>query len=108
MNAAEAIEYIEKGIWSTTRLGLERTYELLELLDNPQKKLKFIHVAGSNGKGSTCAMLDEILRRAGYTTGLYTSPYILSFCERMRVNGEDIPGERLAEVTEQVKALAGS
>ena len=108
MNAAEAIEYIEKGIWSTTRLGLERTYELLELLDNPQKKLKFIHVAGSNGKGSTCAMLDEILRRAGYTTGLYTSPYILSFCERMRVNGEDIPGERLAEVTEQVKALADS
>ena len=56
MTAAEAIEYIEKGIWSTTRLGLERTYELLDLLDNPQKKLKFIHVAGSNGKGSTCAM----------------------------------------------------
>ena len=108
MTAAEAIEYIEKGIWSTTRLGLERTYELLELLDNPQKKLKFIHVAGSNGKGSTCAMLDEILRRAGYRTGLYTSPYILSFCERMRVNGEDIPGERLAEVTEKVKALADS
>lgn len=108
MTAAEAIEYIEKGIWSTTRLGLERTYELLELLDNPQKKLKFIHVAGSNGKGSTCAMLDEILRRAGYRIGLYTSPYILSFCERMRVNGEDIPGERLAEVTEKVKALADS
>ena len=108
MTAAEAIEYIEKGIWSTTRLGLERTYELLELLGNPQKKLKFIHVAGSNGKGSTCAMLDEILRRAGYRTGLYTSPYILSFCERMRVNGEDIPGEWLAEVTEKVKALADS
>lgn len=108
MTAAEAIEYIEKGIWSTTRLGLERTYELLELLGNPQKKLKIIHVAGSNGKGSTCAMLDEILRRAGYRTGLYTSPYILSFCERMRVNGEDIPGERLAEVTEHVKALADS
>ena len=108
MTAAEAIEYIEKGIWSTTRLGLERTYELLELLGNPQKQLKFIHVAGSNGKGSTCAMLDEILRRAGYRTGLYTSPYILSFCERMRVNGEDIPGERLAEVTEKVKVLADS
>lgn len=108
MTAAEAIEYIEKGIWSTTRLGLERTYELLELLGNPQKKLKIIHVAGSNGKGSTCAMLDEILRRAGYRTGLYTSPYILSFCERMRVNGEDISGERLAEVTEHVKALADS
>lgn len=108
MTAAEAIEYIEKGIWSTTRLGLERTYELLELLGNPQKQLKFIHVAGSNGKGSTCAMLDEILRRSGYRTGLYTSPYVLSFCERMRVNGEDIPGEQLAEVTEKVKALADS
>ena len=108
MTAAEAIEYIENGIWSTTRLGLERTYELLELLGNPQKQLKFIHVAGSNGKGSTCAMLDEILRRSGYRTGLYTSPYVLSFCERMRVNGEDIPGERLAEVTEKVKALADS
>ena len=108
MTAAEAIEYIEKGIWSTTRLGLERTYELLELLGNPQKQLKFIHVAGSNGKGSTCAMLDEILRRSGYRTGLYTSPYVLSFCERMRVNGEDIPGERLAEVTEKVKALTDS
>lgn len=108
MTAAEAIKYIEKGIWSTTRLGLERTYELLELLGNPQKQLKFIHVAGSNGKGSTCAMLDEILRRAGYRTGLYTSPYILSFCERMQVNGEDIPGERLAEITERVKELAES
>lgn len=108
MTAVEAINYIENGIWSSTRLGLERTYELLELLGNPQKKLRFIHVAGSNGKGSTCAMLDEILRRAGYRTGLYTSPYILSFCERMRVNGEDIPGERLAEITERVKELAES
>ena len=108
MTPQEAIAYIETGIWSTMRLGLDRTYELLDLLGNPQKKLKFIHVAGSNGKGSTCAMLDEILRRAGYRTGLYTSPYILSFCERMRVNGEDIPGEKLAEVTEKVKTLAES
>ena len=108
MTPQEAIAYIETGIWSTMRLGLDRTYELLDLLGNPQKKLKFIHVAGSNGKGSTCAMLDEILHRAGYRTGLYTSPYILSFCERMRVNGEDIPGERLAEVTEKVRALAES
>lgn len=108
MTPAEAIEYIEKGSWSSTRLGLERTYELLALLGDPQKKLKFIHVAGSNGKGSTCAMLDEILRRAGYRTGLYTSPYILSFCERMRVNGEDIPGEQLAAITERVKVLAES
>ena len=104
MTPQEAIAYIETGIWSTMRLGLDRTYELLDLLGNPQKKLKFIHVAGSNGKGSTCAMLDEILRRAGYRTGLYTSPYILSFCERMRVNGEDIPGPGRCSVRDPAEA----
>lgn len=106
MTAEEAIEYLERPVWGSTRLGLERTYELLARLGDPQKRLKFVHVAGSNGKGSTCAMLEEILRRSGYRTGLYTSPYVLSFCERMRVNGQDIPGETLAEVTEAVKAAA--
>ena len=106
MTAQEAIEYIENYTWSTTRLGLDRTRELLHALGDPQKKLKFIHVAGSNGKGSTCAMLDSILRRAGYRTGLYTSPYILDFCERMRVDGQNIPGEELARITEKVRPLA--
>lgn len=106
MTAEEAIEYLERPVWGSTRLGLERTCELLARLGDPQKRLKFVHVAGSNGKGSTCAMLEEILRRSGYRTGLYTSPYVLSFCERMRVNGQDIPGETLAEVTEAVKAAA--
>ena len=106
MTAEEAIEYLERPVWGSTRLGLERTHELLARLGDPQKRLKFVHVAGSNGKGSTCAMLEELLRRSGYRTGLYTSPYILSFCERMRVNGQDIPGEALAAVTEAVKAAA--
>lgn len=106
MTEQEAISYIEDQGWSDTRLGLERTQALLDALGNPQKRLKFVHVAGSNGKGSTCAMLDSILRAAGYRTGLYTSPYIEEFCERMRVNGENIPGEVLAEITEQVKAIA--
>ena len=106
MTPQEAVSYIEYYGWSTTRLGLGRTIELLDRLGNPQKKLKFIHVAGSNGKGSTCAMLDAILRAAGYKTGLYTSPYIQEFCERIRVNGENIPGERLAELTERVYAIA--
>ena len=83
MTAREAIAYIENYGWSATRLGLERTRELLEKLGDPQKRLKFIHVAGSNGKGSACAMLDAILRAAGYKTGLYTSPYIEDFCERI-------------------------
>ena len=106
MTAQEAIAYIENYTWSTTRLGLGRTKELLEKLGNPQKRLKFVHVAGSNGKGSTCAMLDSILRAAGYRTGLYTSPYIQEFCERMRVDGENIPGETLARLTERVKVIA--
>ena len=106
MTAQEAISYIESQTWSTTRLGLERTRELLSAIGDPQKSLKFVHVAGSNGKGSTCAMLDAILRRAGYTVGLYISPYIQDFCERMQVNGENIPGETLAAITERVRRAA--
>ena len=106
MTAQEAIDYIENYSWSTTRLGLERTRALLHSLGDPQKKLKFIHVAGSNGKGSTCAMLDSILRQAGYRTGLYTSPYIQDFCERIQLNGQNISGKDLARITEQVRNIA--
>ena len=106
MTACEAISYIEHQGWSTTRLGLTRTRELLQKLGDPQKALKFVHVTGSNGKGSTCAMLDAILRAAGYRTGLYTSPYLQDFCERIQVNGENIPGETLARLTERVRAAA--
>ena len=83
MTNQEAIAYIEDFTWSKSRLGLERIRALLHSMGDPQKELKFIHVAGSNGKGSTCAMLDSILRCAGYKTGLYTSPYIQEFCERI-------------------------
>ena len=106
MTKYEAIQYIDNYTWSTMRLGLDRTRELLERLGNPQKQLKFVHVAGSNGKGSTCAMLDAVLRKAGLKTGLYTSPFIQDFCERMRICGKNIPGPRLAELTEQVKSAA--
>ena len=106
MTAQEAVAYIENYTWSTTRLGLDRTRELLHALGNPQHKLKFIHVAGSNGKGSTCAMLDSVLRAAGYRTGLYTSPYIQDFCERMQVNGRNIGGDALARITERVRLFA--
>ena len=87
MTYQEAIAYIEDYTWSTTRLGLDRTVELLHRLGDPQKDLKFVHVAGSNGKGSTCAMLASVLREAGYKTGLYTSPHVLCFEERLQVNG---------------------
>ena len=90
MTAGEAISYIESGLWSASRPGLSRTRELLDRLGAPQKKLRFVHVAGTNGKGSACAMLASVLREAGYRTGLYTSPYILSFNERMQVDGKSI------------------
>ena len=106
MTKEEAIGYIENYGWSTTRLGLERTRELLHRVGDPQKKLKFIHVAGSNGKGSTCAMLDCIFRKAGYNVGMYISPYIQDFCERIQLNGEYIDGDSLARLTEYVMKQA--
>ncbi|MBQ9031802.1 MAG: 5-formyltetrahydrofolate cyclo-ligase [Parasporobacterium sp.] len=106
MTPNEAILYIENYGWSTTRLGLDRTRALLQALDHPERELKFVHVAGSNGKGSTCAMLASILCAAGYKTGLYISPYIQEFAERIQINGEYIPGSRLAKITERVKNIA--
>lgn len=106
VTSKEAIRYIENYTWSPKRLGVDRERELLGKIGNPQKKLRFVHVAGSNGKGSTCAMLAKILQEAGYQTGLYTSPYIEDFCERMQVNGVNISGASLAEITEKVAALA--
>ena len=106
MNATEAIQYIESCTWSATRLGLERTQTLLHALGDPQKKLRFIHVAGSNGKGSTCTMLASILQQAGYRTGLYTSPYIQTFYERIQIDGHNIPADALAKITERVRLYA--
>ncbi len=106
MTIQESIEYINAHTWSQWKLGLSRTEELLALLGNPQKQLRFIHVAGSNGKGSTCAMLERILREAGYVTGLYPSPYIEDFRERIQVCGEYITEEALCRITERVKGLA--
>ena len=107
MTEREAIAYIETYGWSKTRLGLGRTRELLARLGDPQKGMKFIHVAGSNGKGSACAMFEAIARAAGYKTGLYISPYLETFRERIQVDGEMIPGAALANLTERVKAAAG-
>ncbi|MBQ8719879.1 MAG: bifunctional folylpolyglutamate synthase/dihydrofolate synthase [Clostridia bacterium] len=108
MTYESALEYIHKVNWTFCKPGLERISELCEKLGNPQDKLKFIHVAGTNGKGSFCSMLSSILTDAGYKTGLYTSPYIKSFNERMRVNGENIPNDALAKITERVRPIADS
>ena len=106
MNYEQALTYIHSVNWTFCKPGLERITELCGALGNPQEKLRFIHVAGTNGKGSTSAMLASILQNAGYRTGLYTSPYIRTFCERIRINGENIPQNVLANLTERIRPIA--
>ncbi len=106
MTYEEALEYIHTVNWQFCKPGLERTKELCKGLENPEKSLKFIHVAGTNGKGSFCSMLSSVLTKAGYKTGLYTSPYIKCFNERMAINGEMISNDELVEITKRVKIVA--
>ena len=106
MTAEQALSYIHSTCWKGSVPGLSRTEELLSRMGDPHKSLKYIHIVGTNGKGSTAAMLDSILRAAGYTTGLYTSPYIFRFNERMQVNGQPIEDKELAEITEFVRPHA--
>lgn len=110
MNEFDPIAYINEPRWQQSRYGLERIEELLERMGRPQDKLKFVHVAGTNGKGSTCAYTASILQAAGYKIGLFTSPYIITFEERIRVNGQSIPMDDLRDVTlfvrEHAEAMA--
>ncbi|ADL07456.1 bifunctional folylpolyglutamate synthase/dihydrofolate synthase [Thermosediminibacter oceani] len=99
----EALEFIHGMNRFGIKLGLQKITRLLQLLGNPHEGIKIIHVAGTNGKGSTCAMIDSILRAAGYRVGLYTSPYLEVFNERIRVNGRNIPDEDIARLTEKVR-----
>ena len=106
MTYEEALEYIHGISWTFCKPGLERIRELCRKLGNPEKKLKFIHVAGTNGKGSFCSMLSSILTEAGLRVGLYTSPYIVRFNERIQLSGKPIEDEILAELTEKIKPVA--
>ena len=108
MNYSETLHYIHSVSGHFCKPGLERITALCHALGHPEKDLTFIHVAGTNGKGSFCAMTESILRAAGYKTGLYTSPFILEFNERMRVNGENICNEELIELTALVRPYADS
>lgn len=89
MTFEEAKKFIH-ATGNLSRPGLERMEELMKLLGNPEQSLKFIHVAGTNGKGSICAMLSSVLESAGYRTGLYVSPHLTRITERMQVNGKEI------------------
>lgn len=106
MEGFDPVAYINEPRWQESRMGLERTRELLERLGDPQDRLKFVHVAGTNGKGSVCAYLERVLREAGYRTGLFTSPYLFEFEERIRVDGENISRDDLTHVTLRVKEAA--
>lgn len=108
MNIKSTLEYIHKKSYLGSKPGLSRTLSLLEKIGNPHHKLKFVHIAGTNGKGSTCAFLSSILEKSGYKVGLYTSPYINVFNERMRIGGENISDSDLCEIIEFIKPFADS
>lgn len=103
MNIDEAIEFIEKTSNKERIRGLSRINYLLNYLGNPERELKYVHITGTNGKGSTASMIASVLKEAGYKTGLYTSPYIHKFNERMQVNGVNIPDEDLIKSVEEIK-----
>jgi dihydrofolate synthase/folylpolyglutamate synthase len=106
MTYEEALTYIHSVIWRGKRLGLGRITELLNRMGNPQKDLKFVHIAGTNGKGSTAAMTASVLQEAGYRTGLFISPFIHVFNERMQINGCPVSDEELVAITDYVRPLA--
>ena len=106
MDYKEALAYINGVEFFGSKPGLTRIRELLERLGDPQKKLRFIHIAGTNGQGSCAAMTASILKAAGYKTGLYTSPYLYRFNERMQINGRQIEDDALAEIVSRVRPAA--
>lgn len=102
MTGQEAVELIRKEAWTGRKPGLSRTLALLERVGDPHKKLKYVHITGSNGKGSTAAMAASALTAAGLRTGLSTSPHLWRFHERFRVDGQPIPDEALGRIAERV------
>lgn len=108
MTYQETLQFIHSVRWQGSKPGLERTRTLLAALGDPQRRLNFVHVAGTNGKGSTCACLASILQAAGYRVGLYTSPFITRFNERFQVNGVPISDDDLCRTTEAIRPAAAA
>nr|MCR4606174.1 bifunctional folylpolyglutamate synthase/dihydrofolate synthase [Oscillospiraceae bacterium] len=106
MDYKEAMEYISGTSWFGAEPSLERISELLESLGRPQDSLRFVHIAGTNGKGSCAAMTASVMKAAGYKTGLFTSPYISRFNERMQINGKQIDDDVITAIVEEIKPFA--
>lgn len=105
MTYPEAIQYLYSLRLFGAKLGLENTFKLATSCGNPQQKLRFIHVAGTNGKGSTCAMLESVYRAAGLRVGLFTSPHLVSFRERIQIGREMISETDVVRLVEKFKKL---
>ena len=103
MNYQQSLDYLFSLTHSGIKLGLENTRRILAHFDNPQIKTRTIHIAGTNGKGSTAAFMESILRSAGYRVGLYTSPHLLDFRERIQIDRKMIGKEELAALARRVK-----
>ena len=102
MTYENAVDIINSLLVFGSKPGLERVGELVERIGSPDKGLKFVHIAGTNGKGSVCALLSSVLRKAGFRTGLFISPFVLEFRERFQINGEMIPREELASIVDEI------
>lgn len=105
-NYKKALELLTSQGKFYINLGLERIRAILELMGNPQKKIKCVHVAGTNGKGSVCAILSTILTEAGYKTGLFTSPHIFKYTERIQIDGKQIDEDVFAEKIFKIQELS--
>jgi dihydrofolate synthase/folylpolyglutamate synthase len=105
MNYAEAVQFLYSLRLFGAKFGLENTFKLAALAGNPQDKLRFVHVAGTNGKGSTCAMLESIYRAAGWHVGLFTSPHLVSFRERIQVNRRLVPENEVVRLVAEMQPL---
>lgn len=103
MSYESTLAYIHHVQWRGQKPGLERTQALLAHLGHPEEQLKFVHIGGTNGKGSTAAMTASVLRAAGYRVGLYTSPYLNRFNERIQINGAEIPDETLESIVDELR-----
>src|SRR5947207_9500443 len=105
MTYPDAIQFLYDLRWFGTKFGLDNTIKLAALSGNPHRRLRFIHVAGTNGKGSTCAMLESIYRAAGLRVGLFTSPHLISFSERIQINRQNIPERDVTRLVTEMRSL---